>query len=377
MNKKKGIVITASVLIAAGIIWNIAGRKDDTTEYETRPLVSTENPGTGDITLYTELTGTIEPQARASVMPKIGGEVLNVNFQAGDSVEEGQVLCTIDSDALQTLKLQMEAAGVSASEAQREFQRLQPLYAGGYVSQQAYDQARDGAQNASIAYETAKTQYELQLKYTTVTAPISGVIESRNVDAHDHIGTSTVLCVISGSEQMEAKFGVTEKTRQNMHTGDEVTVSKNGVDYEGQVTEIGSMVNNATGLYDVQAVLGQPEGLSNGTRVKLTVIMDHVTNVMTVPVDAVNYDDGQAFVYVYDNETGSAVKTDFEPGIYDLENMQVVSGLKADDQVIVDWSNELVNGAQVRLKGDDEAEQATEEADPENVQEDSAKKAGE
>lgn len=59
--------------------------------------------------------------------------------------------------------------------------------------------------------------------------------------------------VISAGDQVQVEFGVTEKTRSNLAAGDTVAISKNGTDYSGRVTEIGSMVNPSTGLYDVKA----------------------------------------------------------------------------------------------------------------------------
>ena len=154
------------------------------------------------------------------------------------------------------------------------------------------------------------------------------------------------------------KFGVTEKTMKNMSLGDILTVEKNGSSREGSITEIGSMVNSSTGLYDVKASLPQDGSLSNGTRVKITVVMDHADDVMTIPLDAVNYDAGVPFVYVYNN--GVAEKTEIETGIYDSDRMQVVSGLNAGDQVITTWSNELVAGQEVLLdNGTDSAEMTT------------------
>ena len=324
-NVKRLIAGAVVLLVAAGIVVRIAGGNKKEEEYETRPTVAVENPKTGDITLYTDLTGTIEPISKAVVQPKIGGE-------------------------LTALQLQMQSASVAADNAARELARIQPLYASGYISQQQFDQAQSSATSAQLAYESAKNQYDLQVEYTTVTAPISGVIESRNVEPHDHIGTDTKICVISGGDQLQVKFGVTEKILRNMKVNDPVQVEKNGTDYEGNVTEIGSMVNSATGLYDAKAFVNNAESLTSGTKVKLTVVMDQVKDVLTVPVDAVNYDNGKAFVYCYDN--GTAKKVMIEAGIYDAQTMEVKSGLTAGDQVITTWSNELVDGQEVLIDSD-------------------------
>ena len=71
---------------------------------------------------------------------------------------------------------------------------------------------------------------------------------------------------------------------------------------------------------------------------------------MTVPAECVNYDNGEAFVYVYENETGLAKKVFVEDGLVDAEKIEIVSGLEYDDQIIVSWSRELYDGAAVQIK---------------------------
>lgn len=347
--KKKNVVILGAVivLVAGGIFLRVVKGMEKPAEYETRPAVSAEIPRTGDIVLYTDLTGMVEPQSRAAIMPKIGGEVLEVYFQAGDQVQAGQALCRIDSDALTSLKLQMESAKVAADEAAREYARIEPLYAGGDVSQQSIEQARDGATSARLAYESAKHQYDLQVEYTTVTASISGTVESRNVELHDHVSPEKEICVISAGGQAQVKFGITEKIRTNLEVGDSVSITKNGTEYSGQVTEIGSRVNPSTGLYNVIAEVIQAQGLASGSKVKLTMVMDRAEGVMTVPVDAVNYAGSQPFVYCYVD--GRAYKTMIESGIHDSDRTEVKSGLEPDSQVITSWSNELMDQAEVLL----------------------------
>ena len=108
-----------------------------------------------------------------TVTPKMSGEALEVLFEAGEYVQEGQILCRIDSDALTALKIQVDSAQVSMNDANTNLQRMQVLFAGGTISQQQLEQSQSAATGARLQYEAAKNQYDLQLKYTTVTAPIS------------------------------------------------------------------------------------------------------------------------------------------------------------------------------------------------------------
>ena len=347
-NKKKIILWIAVILVMGGIVGIVTMRRKPDSSYESRPTVAAVQPERGDIVLYAELSGLIEPQSSASVQPKISGNVLEVNFRSGDFVEAGQILLSIESDNLTALRLQVDSAAVAAKEAAARWARIRVLFEGGYVSQQEMEQAQNADQNAKIAYEMAKNQYELQLGYTTVTAPISGIIESRTVDPHDYVGPGFTVCVISGGDGLQVKFGITERILSNLSIGDAILIEKNGTSYEGIITEIGTMVNHASGLYDVKASIHEAKGLTSGSRVKLTVVMERADHVLTVPVDAVDYDGGVPFVYCY--EEGVARKTEIEAGIYDSEKMEVKSGLPERCQVIVTWSNELMDMQEVLLE---------------------------
>lgn len=343
--KLRWVTAIVVVVLIVGIGYRLFFQKDKVVQYETRPTVSVEYPAAGNITLYTEIVGEIEPQSKVTVLPKMSGELLDIYFQAGDYVEAGQVLCRIDSDALTSLQLNVDTAKVALNDANTSLHRIQALYDSGDVPQSNLEQAQSAASNARFAYEAALDQYNLHVEYMTITAPISGYVESRNVKVHDNVTPGTEICVISVNDQFQAVFGVTEKILQNLSVGDKVALEKNGTEYEAAVTEISSMVNPSTGLYDITAVLTEASSLTTGTRVKITLIMDRVTNVLTVPIDAVNYNNSIAFVYCYNN--GIAEKTDIVTGIYDSERMEVVSGITKDSRIITGWSNELVDGAEV------------------------------
>lgn len=90
-----------------------------------------------------------------------------------------------------------------------------------------------------------------------------------------------------------------------------------------------------------------------GSTVKITLVTERAENVMLVPVDAIYYSGGKGYVYLY--EDGKAKMASVEVGLYDSENAQILSGIKADDMVVSTWSSNLYEGADIRLKSDAEA----------------------
>ena len=122
------------------------------------------------------------------------------------------------------------------------------------------------------------------------------------------------------------------------------------MEYHGTITEVGTMVDMQTGLFLVKASLENADGIANGSMVKLYVTAQKAENAMTVPAECVSYDRGEAFVYVYEEESGLAKKVFVEDGLVDAEKIEIVSGLEYDDQIIVSWSRELYDGAAVQVK---------------------------
>lgn len=88
------------------------------------------------------------------------------------------------------------------------------------------------------------------------------------------------------------------------------------------------MTDEETGLYETKIRLESTEGLNTGTTVKLSLCSNRAEQALTIPVDAVYYENSLPYVFTYDN--GVVHKVFIEAGIYDSERRQVMSGLDAD-----------------------------------------------
>ena len=194
--------------------------------------------------------------------------------------------------------------------------------------------------------------YETQMEYSQITAPIDGLVEICDMEPYDTVSQSNLICVISGRGSRVVSFSATERIRGYLQEGDTIQVEKDGGSYQGTIYEISTMADETTGLYKVKASMDEDTFLSTGSEVKLYVTSEETTNAMTIPVDAVYYEDGEPYVYVYTD--GKVHKRDIESGIYDSNTMEVRSGLTLDDQVVTTWSSELYEGAEVILKNQEE-----------------------
>ena len=346
--KKAGKIVIGLVCVGAfGVLmFTRFTKKEEPIEAVPNPTVVVQTPETGNIELSTGLTGTVEPADQVYIIPKGSGEVLEVYVNQGDTVQKGQKLFRIDNKQLDAARITLNTTQVSLNDAQTSVNRMKALYESGDISAQAYEQAVSGLSMAKLQYDSAKLNYDTQSENTVVTAPIAGVLEQFGVQVHDMSAGGSVAGVVSGAGGKTLTFNP-------------VTVEKNGTDYSGAISEIGSMVDASTGLFKVKATLGDADGLASGTMVKVYVTAEKADNVMVVPADCVNYSNGDAYVYTYDAATSTAKKTPVEDGLIDSDKIQIVSGLSYDDEVITSWSKELYDGAAVNIQGSDDSAETT------------------
>ena len=191
-----------------------------------------------------------------------------------------------------------------------------------------------------------------------MTAPISGKVETVDIEVYDHLNQQDQLCVISGEGDKRVSFYVTERVVGNLSQGDSVTIEKEESTYEGVITDVSTMADESNGLFKINAALPEANALATGTTVKVTVVSDRAENVMTVPVDAIYYDGGVGNVYIY--EDGKVHKVEVEVGLYDSERAEIKSGLTGEELVISTWSSQLYEGSTVNLR---EEETETETSD--------------
>ncbi len=209
----------------------------------------------------------------------------------------------------------------------------------------------DSIAQTQIAVESAQLaidQVQESLDGYTITAPISGVIETVNLSEHGYASSSSAAFVISNKDEMVATFYVSEDVRNMLSVGQEVSVEKDNVEYAGEIIEIGTALDQTAGLFKVKAsISGDVSSLLSGTKATLTTDTYHENNALIIPYDAVYYSGSEAYVYTVVD--GKAQKTVVETGLYDTDNIVITDGITADDVVITTWSAQLRDGVEVSI----------------------------
>ena len=199
-------------------------------------------------------------------------------------------------------------------------------------------------QQAKLGYESAQQALD-NLK---VYAPIGGVIEKKNVAANGQYAPGAGAgYVVSNKDVLVVNFAVASDIAAAMDIGDEVTVEYGQQSYRASITEIGTMIDAASGLFPVKARLLEGANMLSGVSVKLTASTAKAQNSLIIPLSAIYYDNGAGYVYTVVD--GVAVKTPVEVGIISNDRAEILSGLDDAAQIITTWSPNLADGAAVEV----------------------------
>lgn len=392
----RGLLVLCALALAGGAAYRLT-RPEEAVETTPLPTVSVTRPETASIGIETSLIGQMVPGDLYYVTPKAAGEIREIYVEQGDFVEEGDPICEIDNQKqIDAAKISLDSARVSVdtyqdsvATAKTNLDRMAALLNTGDVSSQtyeqtkaAYDQAVAGLEGAKLQLEAAQLQYDTQVEYATVTAPVSGKIESESMEINALAAQSTQLCVISGDSAKKVQFGVTDRLLPAFSLGETIRVEKQGETYEGTISSISTMVSAASGLYPLEAAVADNGAIPAGASVKVYFTSEKAEDVLTVPTDAVYYDGGKNYVYTVSeiskeelSDTGSGTvaavmegntpaevhKIEVETGLSDGERTEIRSGISQEDTVILTWTNQLYEGAQVQVLSAGAESEASEE----------------
>lgn len=235
--------------------------------------------------------------------------------------------------AYNTAKASLEAAknGLNATQS-----TIQSALAG-------VEAARAGVEAAQVG--VASAEYQLSLYH--LTSPISGTVESVNVISDNFSPSGTVAFVISNADNKTVTFYVTDEVIRHISAGQSVAVSSNNDTYTGVISEISGIVDPATGMFRVKALIDDAKDLPDGLSVSVTTVSDTAKDAIIVPSDALYFDNGIAYVYTVRDNT--AQRTDVEVALYTRETTAISAGLADSDVIITSWSSSLKDGSPLNV----------------------------
>lgn len=349
--KAIAILIVLSVL-SFFIVRRIMKPKEE-VEGKALPTVTYISMEKGDIAVKEELLGEISAKEQFRLLSKISGEVLEIDKENGSEVKKGERIALLDNQKqVDAAKYSLEQAKAKAEVARDSRDRLATLKESGDISVQDFEAADAQAKAAEAQLKAAKLNYDTQVEFSKITAPADGILQNSILVKGAFIPQGTQLATLMGAGAQQVLFSVTEDLVKNLSVGQSIMLEKGKESYPGTITEISSVLLPETGLFPVKAEVENTD-FPEGSKAKISLTKDSRTSVNVLPLNVLYYENGEAFVYVFEGteeNAGLLRKKKVELGLSGEESAEILSGLSEEDKVVSSWNNEMFDGAKVRLQ---------------------------
>ena len=292
-------------------------------------------------------TTTLEALGESQVVAKTSGVALAVLVEEGQVVRAGQALVRLDPDRP---RLQVAQAAAQMHKLENNYRRAQQLVEQRMISANDVDQIKYDLENARAVYRAAS----LELSYTTITAPISGVVASRSIKSGNFVQINSPIIRIVDASRLEATLNVPEREIAKLKPGQAVGLAVDalpGKQFTGTVARVAPVVDNGTGTFRVVASFPGDGELQPGMFSRLNINYDQRADALVVPRTALLEDGGEPAVYVV--RDGKAQRTVLKLGYNDAGWVEVRDGLKPGDQVVIAGKAALREGSAVQVIGQD------------------------
>jgi membrane fusion protein (multidrug efflux system) len=298
-------------------------------------------------------TAALEPRAESQVVAKTSGVALAVLVEEGQRVTAGQPLVRLDPDRARLAVAQSEA---QMRKLENDYQRAQKLVVQQLVSAASVDQLRYDLENVRAQYRLAT----LELSYTTVVAPISGVIASRSIKTGNFVQINTPIFRIVDNSRLEATLKVPERELATLRAGQPVTLAADalpGQSFTGTVDRIAPVVDSGSGTFRVVSAFdGAAHALQPGMFGRIRIDYDQRADALVVPRLAL-LDDGEPAVFRV--REGKVARVPVKLGYAEGPWVEIRDGLAAGDQVVTAGKVALRDGTAVQVIADPKAKAKT------------------
>jgi membrane fusion protein (multidrug efflux system) len=288
-------------------------------------------------------TANLDAPNEAQVVAKSSGVMVLQIAEEGDFVKQGQVLAKIDPARAQ---LEVQRSRATVNKLSNNFQRAQQLLAQKLISTEAHDQIRFDLESARASLNLA----QLELSYTNIVAPISGIVAQRMVKQGNLVTLNMPVYRVVNTQQLEAVMNVPEREMARIKRGMPVNMIVDAIPgqaFEGRVDRVSPVMDSGTGTFRVTSAFEGKQVLRAGMFGRIEIVYDQRSNVLTIPRTALLEDEGEASVYVVRNNKAARVviKTGYSNG----EIAEVISGLKTGDKVITAGKVAVRDGSEVTV----------------------------
>ncbi|MCU7493983.1 MAG: efflux RND transporter periplasmic adaptor subunit [Ignavibacteria bacterium] len=352
-NKFRFLWGTAVLIIASSLALTSCGRKN--AEAENRSGAGKEKSDsvsviaakveTINMSLKKTYTGTLEGDQQANIVSQLAERIISIPVKVGENVRAGQVIVKLDKGGVISQYFQ---AQTSMQNAEKTLERNKALFESGAIARQALDQAQ-------MAYDIARANFNAARNAVEITTPISGVVTSIKLNIGDFTSPGTPIVTVATINSLKLIMSVGEADIPYVATGKNVKIYSElnpDIVANGKITEISKSADLSTRTFQIKAAFSNVKGswFKPGMFAKAELDLSTQKEVSVIPREAVIYAEKGPQVFVISQ--GKAYSRDVKLGLQNDKYIEVVEGLKPDEVVARVGMNNLKDGMPVVVSTD-------------------------
>lgn len=368
-NKVIIILIIMVVVIIGGFIYNTFNEtvEPDTEMGNAKPAeeilsvwVEVAQAVTGNIITYISETGVTVPLKSVIVSAETAGRIVQMDVEIGNFVQKGDTIAFVDDElarlALDQAKAQLINATAAYEKAKKDIQRYQVLLKSEEISESEFENVRvqhELARSAFLSADAAVKSAQRQLRNTRITTPISGQVAEKNAQTGNMISINQPVVKVVDLSKIKVNINISEQDIGKIRKNIPVTVLADafqGFEFKGSVFTLSPEANLASHTFPVEIIVpnDQQKTLKSGMVVRVDIQKDVRENVVLIYRDAVIERFGKNIVYVINGQY--AEERSIELGPDKEEQVQVISGIRTGEYVVIVGQYNLEDGSPVRIK---------------------------
>jgi membrane fusion protein (multidrug efflux system) len=289
-------------------------------------------------------TATLEAEADAEVVARVGGEVRKILVEEGDRVRADQVLAVLDD---RQLRLEVAQARAALAKLEQEHRRQVELHEKGLLAKGAFEATQFDLENLRASHELAR----LQLSYTEIRAPFAGVVAARNVKLGANLQQGAVAFRVTDPRPLKMSVFIPERQLMRLAPGQTALVRVDALPdraFPGKVSLVSPTVDAQSATFKATIEIDDPGAqLKPGMFARVGIVFERRPQALQVPRVALVEGDGSQSVFVV--QAGKAVQQPVSVGLSEAGFVEITSGLSGSEQVVVVGQNGLKPGADVRV----------------------------
>lgn len=340
-------------------------KKGTQTGGDTVVLVTTGKPSANS-EQDVAVSGQVEAEQSVNISTRVMGYITRINVETGDHVRKGQLLATISNDDIIAKRAQADAmiaeADAGYKNSQKDYDRYTVLYKQQSASAKELDNILLQYNSAKERLETAKqirNEVNASLSYTSLTAPFTGIVTQKMMNAGNMANPGMPILTIEENSSYRVSASIPEAEISLIHEGATAVVTISAVNrvINGRITQVSRSSGNTGGLYiiKVNIPMNEKQGLFAGMYANLNIpVIQSVRTTATsqhvmVPISAIEYKDQLTGLYTIGSNDNALLRW-VRLGKTSGNQVEVLSGLSANEQFIVSAEGRLYNGVAVKIK---------------------------